>query len=262
MFAKGLLVCYAPRAAQTTRTASAALESWLHPRECDELQRYRDPAARDAWLAGRTVAKQLVLDALVRNHALHRDAAEVEICSRDDAGRQVRPRIRVADRLLPWCLSISHTANGVLAALSLDPRVRVGVDLAPLVERSAGFLRVWFTERERERLYNAGPLEIARYWAAKEAAYKAVNNGQSFAPRRVEVLRVDEAGERLVCRVAGCGRTTECTVETDSFGEEIWAIAAWPRFRSAAQPLTHSRETLLAIQRTLARLAAGSGVHE
>ncbi|HUG93103.1 MAG TPA: 4'-phosphopantetheinyl transferase superfamily protein [Planctomycetaceae bacterium] len=367
MFGDGLLLRYAPREAIRTLAASGSLDAWLHARERNALRRYRDPDAREAWLAGRIVAKQLVLDALcceprsrcsskvVQNPTLDaleaggsldrsdvpkgqprvarrfiageggplitaspegttetedgnrsnlsrpfgtagpslplhpgdespgysqsslRDAAraagsplrnaavshaflrvaDIEICSRDRAGRHVRPWVNVAGRRLPWCLSISHTTAGVLAALSLNPRVRVGVDLAPVQDRSPGFLRVWFTEREQERLRSRGPREIACYWAAKEAAYKAVNDGQSFAPRQVEIIAADETGRRLTCRVGGCGPCAECLVETASYDDEVGAIALWQRPRRATHPLNASRARLVVTERTTECLAAG-----
>ena len=228
MFAEGVLVGYAAR--DELREACSRCADWLHPRERDALRRYCDSEAREAWLAGRIVSKQLIQQAVPETC----DPRNIEIRSRDRDGRHVRPRIRIAGRPAPWCLSISHSLRSVLAALSLDHHLRVGVDVTPIDDRPAGFLRLWFTEREQERLQTLGPRDIARYWAAKEAVYKALNDGGSFAPRQIEIAPVDDSGARLRGRVGGRGLTAECLVETCVYGGEMGATAVWRWPRPAA----------------------------
>jgi phosphopantetheinyl transferase len=276
MFAEVLLVRYVAR--DELREACARSTDWLHPRERDALRRYRDSEAREAWLGGRIVAKRLAVDALRQGSRASDESPlrDVEIRSRDRAGRPVRPEIRIAGGVVPWCLSISHSARGVLAALSLDPRVRAGVDLTPVEVRSPGFLRLWFTDREQQRLRSLGPRETARYWAAKEAVYKAVNDGERFAPRQIDIVPADEAGFRLTgcpkkgsdpqplgdaerppcnekgsdpffgqplsCRVPRRGRTAGCLIETSAYGSEIGAIAVWRLARPALSHVTGSQK--------------------
>jgi phosphopantetheinyl transferase len=159
--------------------------SWLAAEERAELGWWRDRSRRRASLAGRMLTKELV--------AYHAGATyrreEIEILSRDETSRGKRPRIRCRGVEHPWSLSISHSDGGVLAALCVTDSVRVGVDLARTSGLSEGFVRLWFTPAEQAWLRETDCSSIAGFiWAAKEAVYKACNNGESFSPRDVEVL--------------------------------------------------------------------------
>ncbi len=118
----------------------------------------------------------------------------MEILSRDAAGRAVRPVVQFQNQIMPWCVSLSHSERGVLVAVSVDPEIRVGVDLAEMEDLNPRSLVFWFTARERERLREGGAKKSAVSWAVKEAVYKAINTGESFVPKKFEVFRRDKAG--------------------------------------------------------------------
>lgn len=113
----------------------------------------------------------------------------IEILSLNGKQRGSRPRILCDGAEQPWSLSVSHTHRGVLAALCTKEGVSVGVDVAAAKSFSDGFVRLWFTPAEKDWLRDAQSSAIACFiWAAKEAIYKACNDGESFAPRNIEVL--------------------------------------------------------------------------
>lgn len=174
---------------EVLRWADAAACDGLGPAERDELARFRDPERRRAWHAGRLAAKRLVLDRFPGEVGR---APEIEVLSRSPEGVPKRPRVRVGGQLMPWRLSISHSGEHVYAALSEDPDVSVGVDLAPVAPYGAGFLKTWFTVGEQRALRAATPSEVATFWAVKEAIYKACNDGEKFAPALVEVRRTEQ----------------------------------------------------------------------
>lgn len=185
---------------------------WLGRRERDELARWRDPGRRQAWQAGRLLAKRMILDGLGAaearpgGRAPDRQAkmgfapSRIEILSRDGQGRPVRPRVRMDGCELPCSLSISHTAQRVGVALAMAHGVSVGIDLTPLAEYGEGFLEMWFTPAERAALRPAGPDTAATFWAVKEAVFKACSAGEKFAPRCVEVR---PAGTGFACTYRG-----------------------------------------------------------
>ncbi len=187
-----------------TRTFDAAkrrkAESWLSPRERAELAAWREPGRRSAWLMARMLGKQLIGE----NLADAVDPATVEILSRDAAGRSVRPRIWRGGGEQPWSLSITHTARGALAALCVTRGVRLGIDITDCDNLSDGFTRLWFTPAEQRWLRATDCPSIACFiWAAKEAVYKACNEGEGFAPRDVEVLGHNRYAYRQM-PLAGC----------------------------------------------------------
>lgn len=179
---------------------------WLTPAERRELARYRAPSRRDAWLCGRALAKQVIAD------VSGSEPAEIEILSRDAEGSAVAPSLRIAGRLMPWRLSISHSDRGVLVSLSVDPNLRVGVDLASREEADPAALGFWFTEAEREAGCLSDPRQAATCWAIKEAAYKALNDGEPFVPHRYEVVRLDD------------GYGVRCDDADELIPVEIWDI--------------------------------------
>jgi phosphopantetheinyl transferase len=171
---KALVPDYRYSAAESLDRQMPQATDWLTDRELSELDRWRHPARRQAWLRGRWLMKRLMIAEL--HHLNYRD---VEIL----ADRQERrPRVFHCGELQVWPLSISHTDAGVLAAISWRPETAVGVDLVSLEPLPRGFSRLWFSAAERQS--HLGPNEI---WAMKEAIYKACNRGEPFDPRTIEV---------------------------------------------------------------------------
>ncbi|MCA9115427.1 MAG: 4'-phosphopantetheinyl transferase superfamily protein [Planctomycetaceae bacterium] len=170
---------------------------WLSPRELAEGSQYRNPTRRQSWFFGRVAAKQLIASSM--GFSLQ-DPRRIEIFTRNSSGQSVRPETILDGQQLPGVLSLSHTDRAVLAAWSTSPGCRLGVDLAEPTQLSAGFLSLWFTAAEQERLRAGGNDEIVRCWALKEAVYKALNSGESFAPRSVEVQWDTHGVDRVVYR--------------------------------------------------------------
>jgi phosphopantetheinyl transferase len=197
--------------------------------ERQELGRWRDHARREAWVLGRLLSKRLIVAALGQRQL---PLAQIEIRSRDDRDRGIRPRIRIAGELQPWSLSISHSDRGILVALSTVPGTHLGIDLAPIGVFRPSFLSLWFTEREQVWLTYSEPDEIAAAWAIKEAVYKAANIGDSFAPQTIEVER--RPGGRWGCIYRGIDLSEICDIEAWTVDRQ--AAAACLLRRPAAAP--------------------------
>jgi phosphopantetheinyl transferase len=173
---------YAPLADLPVHETRAA-DRWLSLAERREWDRLRSAERRATWLGGRILAKRLIMERLA-------EPAEIHIESRSSDGEHgERPTALVAGRALDWALSIAHTRRGVLVALGCEPGVRLGVDL---VCRDADRRPlIWtFTEAERRWLAGGGPQDRLpeQLWAMKEALYKACQQGEGFAPGRIEVV--------------------------------------------------------------------------
>ena len=164
--------------------------AWLGHRERAELAAWRDADRRRAWLVGRTIGKTLVARRMAKLPTPQAiEPSQIEILSRDAEGRVNRPRIWCDGIEKPWSLSISHSQRGVLAAFTAATDVALGVDLADCGTFGDGFVDLWFTPAERAWFHETQCTSTARFiWAAKEALYKACNDGESFTPRDVEVL--------------------------------------------------------------------------
>lgn len=181
---------------------SAALATWLTPAELAELAHWRDAARRQQWLQARRLAKQLVQHATGSSSLL-----AVQVLSRDERGLGVEPRVLVTStganqcQQATWSLSISHSRCGLLLGLAPADDFRLGVDLVELSADHSHLERMWFSNRERRLLAGKGQARTATLWAIKEAVYKAVNQGQSWSPRDVEILSLD--GDQVACTYRG-----------------------------------------------------------
>jgi malonyl CoA-acyl carrier protein transacylase/phosphopantetheinyl transferase len=155
------------------------------------------------------------------------------VVERDPLGRPtLRSRLEPDRDDLP-ALSIAHVDGVAVALAGLDPSARVGIDVEPIVERSAGFEAAAFTTGERailERHLSTDRAEwIARLWCAKEATAKATGLGFVDGPSGVEVVAVGPDGS-LGVRLQG-GLAEACValargpirVVTARRGEYIWA---------------------------------------
>ena len=179
--------------------------SRLTPAERRERDRWHDTNRRNAWLAGRRMSKQLIAEVLecgVRSAEFDTsNSARIEILSRDERGRGVRPVVTVDGTLFPLSLSISHSTQGMLVAAATQPGVTIGVDLVIPSEVRPKSLQTWFTAGERDRFDTADVYESATVWAIKEAVYKACHDGESFAPRQIEIFRRSQG--RYNCKLEG-----------------------------------------------------------
>lgn len=187
---------YAPSALLDCEIAVLG-QAWLSPHELVELATWRNPHRRQEWLRGRLLAKQLVADGMSSRCSLQ----EIEIVQQSDSRR---PRVLVHGSEKCWSISISHSARGVLVAVSRRCAITVGADVTDCEPLSTGFVRLWFTPAEIARLRNeTAPFVANTFWATKEALYKACNLGEGFDPRRIEVLpdRCNYRGTPIDCHV-------------------------------------------------------------
>jgi phosphopantetheinyl transferase len=181
---------------------------WLSAVERRTQSQLHDNGRRIGWRSGRKLAKQLVLERWCGGRTkrwsplLH--PARIEISGGGPGQRRLRPEVSIDGRLLPWTLSISHSERGALVAISEDAEFSVGVDLVEPPACGNGFLNLWFTDAEQQWIYQSGDRRLtAVLWAIKEAAYKATNRGEPFAPRAIEVQPGPPDG--VLQAVVGCG---------------------------------------------------------
>jgi len=167
--------------------------------ERQRFQGLRLPKRREEWLAGRLTAKLVVARALEATYPGRWSLPALEISSEPSR----RPFARLAPEAgavagfgagepLPVSVSISHIDGWVLcAAMIVTPKdgggQALGVDLGTVEERSAAFLRDFFTEEEQRYVEDApaavrGP-RANQVWCAKEAVLKALGLGLTVDTR-------------------------------------------------------------------------------
>ncbi|MBT4864465.1 MAG: 4'-phosphopantetheinyl transferase superfamily protein [Planctomycetaceae bacterium] len=194
--------------------------AWLSVAEKRELDLLRDGSRREAWLCGRWLSKHLIREACV----LPATKLElIEILSRDAEGRGMRPAVTVSGEPISASLSISHSTHAVLVGVTTQPGISIGVDLTIPETVKPGFLRMWFTEAEQERLKSADSRLAMTYWAIKEAVYKACQNGESFAPRKIEVF--DSVEGRFGCYYRGTDLRDVGDIQEREFDGHIAVVA-------------------------------------
>jgi len=202
-------------------------EQWLGIKERRELDRLHDGSRRQQWLAGRWASK-----AMIRQVAGIAKSVDLQILTRDERGRGVRPSVVVDESEFPWALSISHTESGVLVGLAPKTEFSIGVDLVKLGSRNAAFQQMWYTAGERRWVADdpghtdSGCWRANVIWSLKEAIYKAFNTGESWDPQRIEIL--PGAPSQFGCLYHGRMLGTPL-VRLRTMGTHVAAVACLPR---------------------------------
>ncbi len=208
------------------RTGSDNSHAWLSDSEQRAFATLADATRRDDWLLGRWLAKRILLETLSTNNtvlpsAIHPSSQlrRIEILPQSIGGLAARPMLVVDGSISEETISISHNDHGVMVAISEDPQVGVGVNLVSGDDSGDGFLRLWFTDQEQQWLRSRREF-ASRFWGAKEATYKSLNQGERFHPRRLEVTQSND--NRWQCR----DRTTNrvAAIEFNQVGLNTWAV--------------------------------------
>ncbi len=180
----------------------------LSVNEWEEYNHWKAESRKKQWLAGRQLCKLLIQEKVIDQTL---PLNQIEILSRNNTGQSVRPEIRINGMKKTWALSISHTNKDVWVALSLKTNSQIGIDLVPTLLPDCKYLLQWFSAREKESFQFHSDEEIVQQWAFKEAIYKAVNNGESFSPLQIEIIKSTSGLSQYI--VNGENITHRCRVQ-------------------------------------------------
>lgn len=160
-----------------------------------------------SWLNGRLAAKRLLQKGIKQASGKRLSFAEIEITS---AGK--RPVFRCTRQGGDFhpgnhCLSISHTKESGIAALSFIPdEGLVGIDMENERQFTAAFLEAFLTKNERDSIFLCPPQSrdayATLYWCYKEAYLKARGTGLRTHPQSIEIS-MDKNGEPSELRQDG-----------------------------------------------------------
>ena len=222
---------------------------WLGPREHRQYGQLRDRRRREGWLLARVLAKRLLLE----HFDDVADARAIEIIFRDARNKATRPLATIDGRTLPCSLSISHTATALLAAICMAPGTSIGVDLVQIERLRPAFVRTWFHGDEQaliatEASGEPDSLAVCTLWAVKEAAYKAANRGDGFAPRQICIRRLPSGG--YTCTYRGADLSNDCRIRAWIAGNHVAALAT---ASSKAAPFA-------AVEPAVAAVAVAAGI--
>ena len=161
----------------------------LSSSEFQKYSAFRFPKRRDEWLLGRWTAKTLV-HSIPMYQQYHLNQIEIQNAP------EGAPYIQLPGRTAPAeCLTISHSGNLALCALSMGLSMQVGTDLEKIEERTETFILDYFTPAE-QRLVNKYPpktkaMIVTLIWSSKESMLKALGVGLRRDTRMVEVQGID-----------------------------------------------------------------------
>jgi len=163
------------------------------------------------WLAGRIAGKESVTHFL-DHHGIHVTNNSIGILSRPSRAPYVVIDNEETENLN---ISISHSNEFAVAAVSGDGIIGLGVDIEIVKDRSKSFSRVAFTSGERESLERSAgkefPLLSTMAYTLKEAVTKALGIGLSVNTHDVEIFHDDSKFTGKKNRRKG-GRAAEVNV--------------------------------------------------
>jgi hypothetical protein len=215
-------------AAELSGWTRRPLVAWLGRRELAELGSWRDTARRAQWLAGRALAKEMLLD---RFPLAGGEPTGIEILSRNELGRGQSPRVLMAGKAWPSSISLAHFSDAAAAAICTTPGYRVGIDLVASTSRPV--VSRWFTPAEQQWLRRR-KLNSSLVWAAKEAVYKALADGEPFMPRAIELM--PGASDDWACTYHGLRLGQRCSLHAWNAGEHMAVLAIVQTSPAALEP--------------------------
>jgi 4'-phosphopantetheinyl transferase len=196
--------------------AHPRIEAWLAPEEQEALNHFKSFKRQVEWLAGRLAVKALVAGCL----GAELPAPEIRV-AHDPQGAPFLPGFP------DHCISITHAGRFAAAAVSLDPRIALGIDIERLpIPAGDAFLKVAFSDRERQALDPGDGQALARSWTLKEAYLKYIRQGFHRSLHRVEWLNG---------RLLDGGRTAPVHWEVMAPSPDhrlavVWGAASAPRW--------------------------------
>lgn len=162
-------------------------QEWLHPLEIKYLNGLKFEKRRQDWLLGRWTSKKLL------QHLIFQDFPINETEIRKGPNRE--PMVFFQAEPISCRLSISHSHGRSFCVLSKEERA-LGCDLEKVEIRSEGFIRDYFTDRERS-LFDEnyqGIFDRDSYftllWSAKESVMKACLTGLSIPAKNIELKEI------------------------------------------------------------------------
>ncbi len=188
---------------QTTQNHPALMQGvppqgLLAPVEADKYASLKTEKRRRDWLLGRWTAKHLVQQVL-NEHGRPVSLDQVAIRNRETGEPYLQLLSDFDSREFPFTISISHSANHAVCAVTERPFWPIGIDLEKIEPRGESFVQDYFTQDEQQ-LVNQATTEvrntlITAMWSAKEAALKALHLGLQADTRAVNCL-IQPEGKR------------------------------------------------------------------
>jgi phosphopantetheinyl transferase len=177
--------------------------SWLSAEELRCYSQFGDKPAALAWLGGRWCAKQLLCSHLgVTKSQLSR----IHVQTRNGLQQGVRPWVFLDGQLQSTQISLAHSSRLATAVLLGEEVGEIGIDISDPDANHEAVREFWFSDHE-VAWCEAGVSPQA-IWSLKEAIYKAVNQGEPFRPRGLDIsqlltqdecLRIERGSGTVAC---------------------------------------------------------------
>jgi phosphopantetheinyl transferase (holo-ACP synthase) len=157
---------------------------WLSAEELSCYSSFGDKPTALAWLGGRWCAKQLLCSHLgVTKLQLSR----IHVQTRNGQQQGVRPWVFLDGQLQSTKISLAHSSRLVAAVLLGNEVGEIGIDITDHDANHAAIGEFWFSDHE-VAWCEAG-VSPRVIWSLKEAIYKAMNQGEPFRPRGLDISR-------------------------------------------------------------------------
>lgn len=139
------------------------------------------------WLCGRVALKNLVNEILFPD--IHPSDIQISYLEKGAPFLTHYPDIPI---------SLSHSGEYTAVALSMNPRITLGIDIEKIGKVPDGFfMKTAFTQKEINHM-TATAREIYRHWTLKEAFLKYIKMGFNESLHRVEIIdnKIQHQGEK------------------------------------------------------------------
>lgn len=165
----------------------------LTEREIFCWQKIRVPKRKKEWLLGRYTAKLLLQSYLQKDYNNEILLTDVELLSKPNT----KPELEIQGKhIVNTDLSLSHTANIAVAAITTKENFKVGVDIEKTRKLDEKVCKYFLSDVELAQIKN-NPLEkdrlITILWTLKEATLKALRIGLNGSLKGITIDISDQS---------------------------------------------------------------------
>jgi len=237
-------------AARQLEALDLRLDQLVTMPDLEAYHRQKSERRRGEWLAARMAVKGLAGDWLQAQYGV-RPTPDALLVVKDEHGApSLVVRGDFADRFPEarfLTVSLTHSDNVAMAALAVNPQIRIGIDIEKIAPRPDAFADTWLDASERVLEVRTPEGEIASedaritaLWCLMEATTKALGLGFNLAVSEVIITQIDPDG---TASLAVYGRAAERLVHLGGQGVRA-LVRIDPRFAIAESIVELSGEVV------------------
>ncbi|WP_249755996.1 type I polyketide synthase [Microvenator marinus] len=180
-----------------------AHDDFLTAQEREAFDRFLSDRRKSEWLSARVASKRLVATYLQDFYGIEANPGDIVIDKDVHKAPVVALRGSLGRLDLPLPdLTITHSGGVAYAAITPEPKVRIGIDLETIEPREDSFAQTYFSAQELQEMPELdSQVRLAALWTCKEAVSKALGVGLHLNVMDIQLSEFKPSGNGYSARV-------------------------------------------------------------